>query len=331
MKAQASRLAQLFIRKAKAYVHRYHYLANPLFFLLCACFWGKRYHALRARPTLRHNITAVPDYPFLHNISVAVITGVFGKFERKLKPVLPQTIPADYYVFTNRADLEPREPWVIDARPYHSWSTLLPSFYSPSFVNSWENHDHPHNIAKYYKMQFQRLPQLQKYDVIIWIDSSFAITSCLFIADKLVHLMHSQSLVCAYEHPFNANFAEEAIWSTTDPRWKGTMLRGMRQPFQNVTLQMETYIARGFEPDFFEKKKKGYHHYGLWNCGITAWNMTNPKTREFLDLWFMQNLNFTTQDQISFPYVAWVLKEDPESLPYDVYRNGHVTYAGHGR
>ena len=43
--------------------------------------------------------------------------------------------------------------------------------------------------------------------------------------------------------------------------------------------------------------------------------MSNPQTFKFLDEWWLQNLIFTTQDQLSFPYSLWKHRILPYTLP----------------
>ena len=54
-----------------------------------------------------------------------------------------------------------------------------------------------------------------------------------------------------------------------------------------------------------------------FECSVrkVAWNMRHPKTKPTLDLWSMQTLIHTTQDQISFPYVIWKKNNKPHVLP----------------
>lgn len=328
-KARALQLASL-LNKFATRLLSTRFVAGKIFILFVwVLSWRATGKKVLRKPLSDYNITIIPHYSYFDTTKVAVLTAVFGDFEKSLKPVVPQTVEADFFCFTDRTDLRPLHPWVIDNYPYHF--QFKPPFYSTEFVNAFEKHEHPHNLAKYYKQQFHRIPYLRKYEVIIWIDSSFEISSCLFVAHHVMHLKESGALLTAYEHPFNTDFYQEATWSMGDRRWKSTSLRGMKQPFQDVLGQANYYLSKGFSRDYFKNLGKGYGHYGLWNGGITGWNMSKPSAIPFLDLWFLQNLNFTTQDQISLPYVAWTMKEEPESLPYNVYFNGLVTFANHGK
>ena len=43
--------------------------------------------------------------------------------------------------------------------------------------------------------------------------------------------------------------------------------------------------------------------------------MTDPDVKTFLDLWYLQTLKYTTQDQIGFPYVCQKMNLLPYTLP----------------
>lgn len=263
--------------------------------------------------------------------SIAVITAIFGTFERTLKSVREQSVPCEFICFTDQ-ELQPRKPWQVDSRPYHLEPELRAGFDQGQWVNSFENDRHPHNLAKFYKQQFFRIPRMKSFSTVIWLDSSFEVNSTNFVWNLLGHLRSCGGVVALYEHPWNWDYVQEAYWSMLQPRWSGTMLRGIKQPFQNLTRQVLHYKHLGFSRYFFRPfEQRGYGHYGLWTCGISIWNMLHPTTRAFLDTWYLQNLNFTTQDQVSFPFTAWSHSVFPCSMPKDVYRNGLVKYRGHGK
>jgi hypothetical protein len=43
--------------------------------------------------------------------------------------------------------------------------------------------------------------------------------------------------------------------------------------------------------------------------------MSNPKVKEIGELWHQQNLNWSYQDQVSFPYCLWKTQFEPDVLP----------------
>lgn len=49
--------------------------------------------------------------------------------------------------------------------------------------------------------------------------------------------------------------------------------------------------------------------------GFIAFDNKNGDISVFLNYWFLQNLKYTTQDQVSFPYVVQRLNIIPYTLP----------------
>lgn len=106
---------------------------------------------------------------------IVIITAIFGKYERSAKAVHHQFLPTDWVCFTNNPNLTAKG-WDVDMTPYHY---LYPSPLDTGHLknslhkDSTDNHFH---IAKYYKQSFHKIPRLQKYDIVIWIDGSIEVT-----------------------------------------------------------------------------------------------------------------------------------------------------------
>ena len=56
-------------------------------------------------------------------------------------------------------------------------------------------------------------------------------------------------------------------------------------------------------------------HLGVWITCFVAFLNNDNEVKHFLDLWYLQTLKYTTQDQISFPYVCQKTKILPLTLP----------------
>jgi hypothetical protein len=59
----------------------------------------------------------------------------------------------------------------------------------PGMINSFDNNQHTFNIAKYYKCQAYKCPELEDADIIVWLDGSVQITNpqCAeYIVEKLL-------------------------------------------------------------------------------------------------------------------------------------------------
>lgn len=198
-------------------------------------------------------------------------------------------------------------------------------------VNSILNNTNPYNVYKYFKFQFYRFPCMKNYKYVIWIDSSFIITSPLFSFFHIACLSINDSPVALYEHHRNGLFENEVKVSINDNRWKLTTFGGIKQPFQDVKKQMDCYHAEGFYGNYYKQFNRG-NNYGLWTSAIISWNMNHVKVYRLLDMWYLQIFNYTTQCQVGFPYSCWKTGVLPISINQgDQYSNGFVKHIGHGK
>ena len=65
-------------------------------------------------------------------------------------------------------------------------------------------------------------------------------------------------------------------------------------------------------------------HRGLWVTCFVAFDMRSPSTVDLLEMWYEHILFFSTQDQVSFPFVAQFMKARIFSLPADELVVGDV-------
>ena len=225
------------------------------------------------------------------NIKIAFITAVMGGYEKSTKYIARQTVPFDKYFFTDNVTLENSNNWtIVDINGMNIKSPLDDG----SYVNSLINNNHTFNEAKYFKEQFYRIRQLQDYDIIIWLDGTIEIVDH-YICHKVIQLFEQNPpmMVASINHDLRQGKLKNEVIGSLFFRYTDTFWNDQYQPVQNVTRQYEYYLQNGFED------------VGVWITCFVAWNMRHPKTREFLDEWYIQNLNFSTQDQVGFPYVIW--------------------------
>eukprot|EP01033_Poteriospumella_lacustris_P008223 gene8223-5924_t len=134
------------------------------------------------------------------------------------------------------------------------------------------------------------------------------------------------SPIVSFEHDNlrRNGLADEVMASAHLPKYSSTEFDSMAQPIQNVTHQYERYRDEGYADSFFERdgnyKPKMIdgppeRYRAVFCTALVALNMQRPETATFLNLWWQQNLVYTTQDQVSFPYVAWKLNIHPYQLP----------------
>jgi hypothetical protein len=260
---------------------------------------------------------------------VAVVTAIYGRYEFSAKPFARQSIPTDFIVFTDREDIV-APGWIVDTFPYYleALSRELEENITHE-VNAYFHNQHPFNIAKYFKQSFHRIPILQSYDSVIWIDGTISITNYQ-MSEIITNIFmnFTEETVIAFEHFRNGSMTREASVSFID-RYLNTMYLQHEQPVQDLVGQHTHYLQSGYTDDYWKlliqnhqvngQYSSSREQYGLWCTCFVAWNMKfqKKKVEQFLNSWSNENRKFSTQDQVSFPYVAQMEHIHPYSLPDD--------------
>jgi hypothetical protein len=202
--------------------------------------------------------------------------------------------------------------WEIDTTPYHI--TNKSKIDNGSYLNSLDNNTHTFNVAKYYKQQFQNIPRLQKYDVVVWIDGTLEIIydkTSKYILDNIYKYK-----IIGWDHEHRRGLLKNEVNASTDKRYSSTFWNNQSQPIQDIKKQYSEYLLDGFDESFFKKlKNNGSDNFGVWVTCFVAFLNKDPDVTKFLDLWYLQTLKYTTQDQVSFPYVVQKTNIIPLTLP----------------
>eukprot|EP00760_Papus_ankaliazontas_P039528 PhM_4_TR9620/c0_g1_i1/m.22860 len=96
----------------------------------------------------------------------AILTAMFGSYETTPRNFPPQDLECDAYLFTDQNFTSP--VWTVITTPFHEQDTS-------DGPNGIKRNPHPFNLAKYYKMQFHRLPidpPLTEREFVIWLDGN---------------------------------------------------------------------------------------------------------------------------------------------------------------
>jgi hypothetical protein len=270
-----------------------------------------------------------------HHPKIAVITTAIGKYEKRTKNNIRQTLQADYYCFTDSQELQNPGNWTLDYTAYHLMN--FTNIDNGNYRNSRCRNTHTYMVHKFYKMQFHHIPRLHSYDMILWMDMTFAIRK----ADVLERLWSifeinpkRQMILRSHHVNRHCTVQREVQVSVGDHRWRQTFMMNQWQPFQDVRSQYDFYLRNGYNEEFWTKDNLSYRQnacIGLWQCNFIAYRMADPLIPQFLDGWYFEQLNQTTQDQISFPYVAQKLKIYPYTLPDNNYDPGSsLKHVRHG-
>ena len=238
------------------------------------------------------------------------VTCITHGYDAELKVPAAQTVPCDFIAYVEAPETSTRCGWtLVDVNKYSRG--IDASDVDPHLVNSLANNQHSFNRAKFVKLNLHRLPELiDKYDVVVWLDGSVEITngSC---AEQCLGMADAGHGIVLFEHEFRQQLYAETCASNFY-RYTSTFWNGQRQPFQDVFSQYQEYISQGFVD------------VGLWITCFVAFDMRRKESHAFLEEWNAQNLRYTTQDQIGFPFVCWKLGMRPHTLP-----DGFVAGQGH--
>jgi len=241
---------------------------------------------------------------------ICFITAIYGKYENTCKPFVSQTIPTDFICFTDNPHINSRN-WIIDTTPYHILNK------SPLdrdiFNNSYVNNKHTFNICKYYKQAFINIPRLKDYEVIIWLDGTLEI-----IYDKVSeYIMKNiyKHKIIGWHHNWRKGVLAEEVINSNFWRYTSTFWNNQVQTYQNVNKQYEEYLKDGYNDEYFKKLNSHTPHMGVWLTCFVAFLKNDTEVINFLDLWYLQTLKYTTQDQIGFPYVVQKTHLIPLTLP----------------
>ena len=164
---------------------------------------------------------------------------------------------------------------------------------------------HPRLAAKAPKM----LPfDFVKTEFAVWIDAAFEITGEGF-REFCEQAVVGKDLV-VWEHPdlwHRSCLYQEAAYCQDWPKYCDWPIRE----------QTEHYRAEGMPEGF-----------GLWACGAIVWR-NNDKARQFGQAWYEENLRWSIQDQVSFPYLVWKLNPNFGVFPAREFHNPYLTWWEH--
>jgi hypothetical protein len=73
-------------------------------------------------------------------------------------------------------------------------------------------------------------------------------------------------------------------------------------------------VKDGYNDEFFKKLNSHTPHMGVWITCFVAFLQKDEDVKTFLNLWYLQTLQYSTQDQVGFPYVCQKLNMIPLSL-----------------
>jgi len=241
---------------------------------------------------------------------ICFITAIYGDYESSCKKFTQQTIDTDFICFTNNEKII-NNGWIIDTTPYHILN--VNKIDDNTYINSICNNKHTFNIAKYYKQSFSNIPRLDDYDVIVWLDGTIEI-----IYDKtseyILNNIYKEKVI-GWNHERRYGFLSREVKESNFERYTSTYWFNQSQPYQDVNKQYQSYLDDGYNDTFFKNINSHTPHMGVWITCFVAFLHKDKDVKRFLDLWYLQTLKYTTQDQIGFSYVCQKTNIIPFTLP----------------
>jgi hypothetical protein len=222
-------------------------------------------------------------------VKVAVVKGIYGGYDQ-LRPTGSDLEDVEWVCVTDDETLDGQGLWKIDVRP--------------------ELEMHPRLAAKRPKcLPWEYVGEDR--DTIVWMDGS-----CYFRdAGALGQLVDYASwyppcTIFQFDHPYRDCLYDEATFSAPLPKYHG----------YPVMEQAAHYRSLGCPPRF-----------GLWCTGLIVYRRGTDGEwrRDFGEAWLDHQLEWTIQDQVSEPFLAWHLGQRPVSLPGGLYVNRFVEWYPH--
>jgi hypothetical protein len=140
------------------------------------------------------------------------------------------------------------------------------------------------------KLNPHSIPILNNYKYMIWIDGDMGIINPNFVSEIFSYM--------------NNGFVASPHFDGRKCAYGEATIRPEKYAKEPLDEQCAFYISEGFPTE-----------YGLYECGVSARDLSNPKVKELGELWHNQNLTWSYQDQVSFPYCLWKTGLEPDVLP----------------
>lgn len=231
---------------------------------------------------------------YTENPKIAFVTSIYGAYDSVIEHTNVSGHEVDWYCFTNQPIQSSR--WRIVHTTYQlkddvdGKNAIQSNLQNPRIFNMMS--------AKYYKINSHKIDILQPYDYVVWLDARISITND-FIPFVLEMIRTGHKLI-HYKHSERNNVKDEVQASLGQQRYVE----------QNVIEQFEQYKQNGF-PD----------QTGLFENGMFIRSIKDDKINAMFDSWWKHNVQYSFQDQLSYPYVLWEASLYPD---YVIQKEGTV-------
>ena len=153
--------------------------------------------------------------------------------------------------------------------------------------------------SKYYKMKHHKIDILDEYEYIVWLDARVRVKN-EFISLISSVIIHDYKLV-NFKHSKNSSIKEEVYES----------------------LSQERYVKQDVMGQYEEYRKDGYNDTVLFENGVFI-RKVNEEINDLFDEWWRHNVQYSFQDQISYPYVLWKHNQFPYTISKSIWKNNYT-------
>lgn len=237
------------------------------------------------------------------NKKIACITSIYGNYDNLKTPNIKNMDYIDWYCFTDNEKLT-SNVWKIITKKYHMINNnILYKDYKNNYNNITDSKVYNMMCAKYYKIKTHEIDILQKYDYYIWIDGSIILQDDFI--NNIMKLLDQETNLINFKHSCRNNIRDEVILS----------LQMKKYDNQNLENQYNVYIDSGFTDNI-----------GLYENTVII-KKNNPDINNLFNNWWIHNIKYSYQDQISYPFVLWKAGIIPTIINQNVFNNKDYTYS----
>lgn len=223
--------------------------------------------------------------------TLAVVSASHGG--RAARDVLPTQPPGVKCILYTDKPVSTPNNWTVVHTLYHEQVQKTWPMYYAHGRHSWKNITNStiRNVmaARFYKMNMYLLPELQGFDVIVWLDADYleGWHQGFAFADSFLRLL-GQAEVGIERHPERNTVAAEVVPTAR----RATAYTSYVESYRDIKEALAYEVSQGFD----DKQ-------GLYDSSKFMLRAGSPRVRSALQEWWRQVQLHTFRDQISFPWI----------------------------
>lgn len=144
-----------------------------------------------------------------------------------------------------------------------------------------------------------------EYHTSVWVDGKFQITNDL---REYITTYQQKSLILCFPH-----FRRECICDEA-----GACIYLNRGNKKDMIIQVANYLLDGYPVN-----------NGLFETGCIVRAHNDPRVKELMEAWEQEVMQYSIRDQLSFPYVCWKKKFEPDICNLFINHNRWLRICGH--